>query len=286
MNRIHPLIQLSENDFLRLARLMTGRFGIKLPPDKRILFQSRLQTRLRQLQLESFADYCRYVFDPVNTETELQQMADLVSTNKTDFFREIRHFELLVSRVLPDLCQQGAFAAGQVLRCRSAGCSTGQEAWSVAMTLDDYREKFCPGMDYSILATDISSRVLKTAGEAIYPFRQSDGIPAVYLKKYVLKSKDSTNPRIRIDNRLRTKVTFAFENLMDLQYRNKLKFHLVFIRNTLIYFDRGNQERILKQLLNQMQPGGYLFVGHSESLINLDLPVSHVGASLYQKLNG
>jgi chemotaxis protein methyltransferase CheR len=212
-------------------------------------------------------------------------MADLVSTNKTDFFRETRHFELLVSRVLPDLCRQEAFAAGRVLRCRSAGCSTGQEAWSVAMTLDDYRERCCPDMDYSILGTDISSRVLKTAGEAIYPFRQSAGIPVAYLKKYVLKSKDSTNPRIRIDNRLRAKVTFAFENLMDLQYRNNLKFHLVFIRNTLIYFDRDNQERILKKMLDQMQPGGYLFVGHSESLVNMDLPISHVATGLYQKLN-
>jgi chemotaxis protein methyltransferase CheR len=281
---VYQLIQISEKDFARLGKLLTDRYGIKLPPEKRIMFQSRLQTRLRELELDSFEKYCQYVFNQDNTSSELNKMADYISTNKTEFFRENQHFELLLSTVLPDLCSRKSSAGDFLIRCWSAGCSTGQEAFSLAMTIEEYKRNFCETIDYSIIGSDISGKVLKTARTGIYPFSQSLQIPSAYLKRYVLKSKDAQHPRIRIAKQVRSKVTFTYGNLMNQNYRLNLKFKIIFIRNTMIYFSREDQTRILKQVMDHLETGGYLFVGHSESLINLDLPISLVAPSLYQKL--
>ena len=247
------------------------------------MLQSRLQPRLRELEMDSFEKYCRFVFDPANTAGELEKVVDYISTNKTEFFRENQHFELLSSIVLPDLCSGGLAGGSYMIRCWCAGCSTGQEVFSLAMTLEEYRQSACGSVDYLIFGSDVSSRVLDTARAGIYPFSQSERIPPSYLKKYVLKSKDTQNPRIRMIKPIRSKVTFAYGNLMEQDYRINLNFQIIFIRNTLIYFDRENQKQILKKVLNHLEPGGYLFVGHSESLIYSDLPISLVGSSLYQK---
>lgn len=279
----YQLIQISEENFSRLGQLLTDRYGIKLPADKRIMFQSRLQTRLRELGMDSFEKYCQFAFNPANTSDELKKMVDYISTNKTDFFRENQHFELLSSVVLPDLSNRPLSAGNDMIRCWCAGCSTGQEVFSMAMIIEEYKRDICGTIDYSILGSDISSRVLEVARAGIYPFSQSARIPPSYLKRYVLKSRDTQNPRIRIAKPVRSKVTFAYGNLMDQDYLINLQFQIIFIRNTLIYFDRENQKRILKTVLDHLAPGGYLFVGHSESLINSDLPISLVGSSLYQK---
>ncbi|MEN6457166.1 MAG: protein-glutamate O-methyltransferase CheR [Prolixibacteraceae bacterium] len=279
----YQVIQISEENFLRLAKLLTGRYGIKLPANKRILLQSRLQPRLRELEMDSFEKYCRFVFDPLNTSAELEKMVDYISTNKTSFFRENQHFELLSSVVLPDLCCKRSSGSNAVIRCWCAGCSTGQEAFSLAMTIEEYRYTICGPVDYLIVGSDISSRVLEVARAGIYPFSQSEQIPSSYLKKYVLKSKDTQNPRIRIAKPIRSRITFIHENLMEPDHRINFNFQIIFIRNTLIYFDRDNQKQILKRILGHLDPGGYLFVGLSESLIYSDLPISLAGPSLYQK---
>lgn len=280
---VYQLIQISEEIFLRLAKLLTDRYGIKLPADKRIMLQSRLQPRLRELEMDSFENYCQFVFDPANTCEELKKMVDYISTNKTDFFRENQHFELLSSVVLPDLYHRKAAGGSNRIRCWCAGCSTGQEVFSLAMTIEEYSQSVGRSGGYSIVGSDISSRVLEVARTAIYPFSQSDRIPPHFLKKYVLKSKDTQNPRIRIAKPIRSKVTFVYGNLMDSDDRVNLRFQIIFVRNTLIYFDRENQKQILKKVLDHLEPGGYLFVGHSESLIYSDLPITLVGSSLYQK---
>lgn len=280
---IYQLIQISEEQFNRLARLLTDRYGIKLPADKRIMLQSRLQPRLRELEMDSFEKYCRFVSDPANTVAELEKMIEYVATNKTDFFREDQHFKLLSSVVLPGLSDRESVGYNRHLRCWCAGCSTGQEAFSLAMTIEEYKQTAGGIVDYSVLASDVSSRVLETARTATYPFSQSDRIPLSYLKKYVLKSRDTRNPRIRIAKSIRSKVTFAYGNLMEQDYGINLRFQIIFIRNTLIYFDFRNQKQILKKVIDQLEPGGYLFVGHSESLIYSDLPISLIRSSLYQK---
>ncbi len=279
----YQLIQISEQDYISLSKLLSDKYGIKLPFEKKIMFQSRLQKRLQELKIDSFEEYRRFVFNPANTSDELSKMVDYISTNKTEFFRESQHFDILRSTVLPELCRRQSPGANPVIRCWSAGCSTGQEAFSLAMTMEEYKRNFCDSMDYTILGSDISGKVLETARAAIYPFSQSSGIPSAFLKQYVLKSKDANNLRIKIGKQVRAKVSFIYGNLMDANYRINLKFKIIFIRNTLIYFNPVDQKRVLKQVLEHLESGGYLFVGHSESLVNSDLPVTLVGPSIYQK---
>jgi len=285
LNMVNEIIQISMADFSRLGKMLTGRFGIKLPPEKRILFQSRLQTRLRELKMDSFGKYREFVLNPANTEEELNKMIEYISTNKTEFFREVQHFDVLKSVVLPDLCHRPSPSGDCMIRCWSAGCSTGQEAFSLAMTMEEFKRSYAGIIDYSIDASDVSSRVLGIARAGIYPFSQSEQIPPAYLKSYVLKSKDAQNPRIRIAKSVREKVRFAYGNLMDKHYALNQHFHIIFIRNTLIYFDREDQRLIMGRVLDCLKPGGYLFVGHSESLIHSEWPISIVGPGLYQKLS-
>ncbi|MEL7587681.1 MAG: CheR family methyltransferase [Prolixibacteraceae bacterium] len=277
----YRLLQISEKDFLRLGGLLTERYGIKMPPEKKILFQSRLQKRLLELEMTSFQEYGEFILNPLNTESELTRMVDYLSTNKTDFFREVRHFDLILSTILPELCNSGL--PDYLIRCWSAGCSTGQEAFSLAMTLEEYKLKTGASFDYFILGSDVSARVLEIARSGIYPFSQSALIPHAYLKRYVLKSKDPKNQRIKIAKSIRSKTSFIYGNLMDANYRINHKFRIIFIRNTLIYFGREDQRRILERVLGHLEPKGYLFIGHSESLIDFNLPVSLIGPGIYQK---
>ncbi|MGQ8338489.1 CheR family methyltransferase [Sunxiuqinia sp. A32] len=274
------LIEISERQFAQLAELLTNTIGIKLPPEKRIMFQSRMQSRLNELGFNSFETYASYLLKPENKMTELPAMIDLVSTNKTEFFREKEHFDLLLSTILPDLVSEQK----QFIDCWSAGSSNGQEAFSLAMILEEFKLKNKLLSNYHILGTDVSSRMLKIAKNGIYPFSSSTQIPSEYLKRYVLKSKDVSNPKIKIMKSIQSKIEFRYSNLMDDNYNIQNKFQIIFIRNTLIYFNQKNQFEVLKKVVNKLVPGGFLFIGHSESLINMDLPLKVIWPSVYQKV--
>ncbi len=277
------VIEISDRQFLKLSELVSSKFGIKLPLDKKIMFQSRLQPRLKELGMESFELYCNYVFQRENINQELTPLIDLVSTNKTEFFREKQHFDLIKHKLMPEMFEKVSNVQNQFLRCWSAGCSSGQEAYSLAMTFEDYKltsERF---FDYHILGTDVSESMLDTANSGIYPFQQCELIPEYYRKRYVMKSKDEKNQRIKMMKLIRSKTEFRYSNLMDSDYGITSFFNLIFIRNTLIYFNRENQYKILKRICERLVPGGYLFIGHSESLINLDLPIRVISPSVYQK---
>ena len=280
----YQLIHISENEFNELGRLLTRRYGIKLPSEKRIMFQSRLQGRLRELKINSFEEYAQYVKNPVNINAELGKMIDYISTNKTEFFREKQHFDLMLSRVLPEIYSRQN-QGHQMIRCWSAGCSEGQEAFSMAMTIEEFIQNKQEATDYSIIGSDVSGKVLNVARRGIYPFSQSSFIPSSYLKKYVLKSKDIRVPRIKITSSIRSKVTFNYGNLVDSHYGHWHPFKIIFIRNTLIYFDRKDQIEIIRKVLKCLENSGYLFVGHSESLIDWELPLKLVGPSVYQKMS-
>ena len=274
--------KISENDFLAVGELITRRYGIRMPAEKKIMFQSRLHSRLRELNIESYDEYCQFVLNPQNTERELSAMINFISTNKTEFFRESEHFFLLRSEILPELFGRTMTSQGLV-RCWSAGCSSGQEAFSMAMELEEFKREYKGGVDYNILGTDVSAKVLDVAKKGIYPFSQSTQIPENYLSNYVLKSKDTQKPRIKIIKTIRSKVVFNHGNLMDTEYQFDNTFELIFLRNTLIYFSRKDQMNILRNVLSHLNKGGYLFIGHSESLINFDLPIRTIAPSLYQK---
>jgi chemotaxis protein methyltransferase CheR len=278
------LIEISDELFQKFGKVITENYGIKMSSDKKIMFQSRLQKRLRELKISSFDEYASSFFSDASGSNELKVMADLISTNKTDFFREKEHFQFITDRFLPEYLSRNMVTDNQNLKIWSAGCSSGQEAYSIGITLEEYFRRNKPDISYSILATDISERVLKTAKLAIYPDSAVSEIPLELKHRYFLKSKDQTDPKVRVIKELRNKVQLVYLNLMDSSYQNKTKFDVIFLRNTLIYFEPRTQLEVLEKVISELNLGGYLFIGHSESLINLKLPIQSIAPSVYVKI--
>jgi chemotaxis protein methyltransferase CheR len=279
------LIQLSDDLFLKLGNMITERYGIKMPPEKKIMFQSRLQRRLRELEISSFDEYAKMLLYNDHDARELSILADYISTNKTEFFREKDHFQFISDNILSDYLAKKQTETAPGLKIWSAGCSNGQEAFSIAITTEEFMRQKHIRLSYSILGTDISARMLKMAREAIYPLSSIDEISDDLKHRYFLKSKDQKDQKVRIIKELRDKVTTAYLNLMDTGYHFPEKFDVIFLRNTLIYFSSEVQQKVLMKVLNNLKTGGYLFIGHSESLINMNLPIHSIAPSVYVKTN-
>ena len=275
---LSPPPTLDEREFRRLASFIERELGIRMPDAKRVMLESRLQKRLRLHGYKNYRDYIDYVFSDEGSRTEMINMIDAVTTNKTDFFREADHFEYLKSRILPALLD----GARGPLKFWSAGCSTGEEPYTLAMVLEDYKSSN-PGMDYSIMATDISTRVLDAAARAIYDMDKVKPIPFELKKKYLLRSKDPERAEVRIRPELRTKVRFSRLNFMDDEYPVPKDFNAVFCRNVIIYFDRKTQERILAHICGHIQSGGWLLIGHSETLTGMNLPLRGMAPTVYRR---
>jgi len=271
--------KLSETDFNRLSTFIYSNYGIKMPKAKHIMLQSRLQKRLRELDMSSFKDYVDYVFTREGQDNEVVHMIDVVSTNKTDFFREPVHFEFLQNHILPEYIKEGKYKTFKVW---SAGSSSGEEAYTIAISINEFREKN-GGPDFSIYATDISSRILKSAAEAIYKEQRIESLPLNLKKKYFLKSKDRAVENVRVIPELRKKVTFDRLNFMDNTYPGNEIFDLIFCRNVLIYFDRPTQEEVIGKLCMKLKKGGYFFLGHSESITNMKLPLDQLKPTIFQR---
>ncbi|MBI5493222.1 MAG: protein-glutamate O-methyltransferase [Deltaproteobacteria bacterium] len=255
--------------------------GIKMPDVKKSLLESRLRKRLRALNIDSFKDYCDYLFSPWGMKNELVHAIDMVTTNKTDFFREPYHFDFLSRAALPDLARKGA-GARRPLSVWSAGCSSGEEPYTLAIVLSEFSRRF-PGFDFSITATDISARVLDAARNAIYREERIAPVSMELRKRYFLKSKDRARRLVMASPELRGRVNFKRLNLMDedLGFAN---LDVIFCRNVVIYFDRETQLRLFRKLCGCLGPGGYLFIGHSETMTGLDLKFEKVGQSIYRRV--
>ncbi len=277
------IIQISDTLFLKLGKLITERYGIKMPIEKKIMFQSRLQKRLRELNLISFDEYAGKLFDVNGGAEEFSTLADIISTNKTEFFREMAHFDFLTASVLHHFPGQVPKYRIPQMNIWSAGCSSGQEAYSLAITIEEFNRTSGFNLGYLITATDISTRMLKTANEAIYPMSQVGDISMDLKQKYFLKSKNPDDRKVRLTKEIRDKVRFSYLNLMDDSYGLKVDFNVIFLRNTLIYFEPSVQILILTKVLENLVEGGYLFIGHSESLINMNLPIRSIAPSVYVK---
>jgi len=274
--------KLSQVDFDRLSRFIFDQSGIKLPQVKLIMLQSRLQKRLKDLNMTTFKEYVDYVFSPEGLENEIIHMLDVVSTNKTDFYREPVHFDFLNNVVLPEFYENGKNINS--FNVWSAGCSSGEEPYTIAFTLSEFKEKF-PGFNYNIVATDISTQILNKAKLAVYKEDLVNSVPFFIKKKYLLKSKDRNNKTIRINKELRDKVNFFRFNFMEINYNLPYMFDVIFCRNVLIYFTRETQEQVLTKLCSKLKPGGYLFIGHSESIIGLELPIQQIKPTIYKRIN-
>ena len=267
--------KLSDKEFNTLSKFIYTRYGIKMPPAKRIMLQSRLQKRLRALKIYSFAEYVDFVFSKKGDE-EVVHMMDVVSTNKTDFYREPAHFEYLTKNVLPEYLQNNT----RKLKLWSAGCSSGQEVYTLAIVISEFLESN-PGFDFSIFGTDISTKVLKLAHNAIYKEEAVAMIPLEIKRKYLLKSKDKTKKNIRVNSKLRNKTSYQRLNFMDSNYNINEQFDIIFCRNVLIYFDRETQEQVINKLCRHLKPGGYFFLGHSESITNINVPLTQVKPTIF-----
>ena len=271
--------ELSGKDFDRLSKFIVSEYGIKMPPEKKIMLQSRLQKRLKELNMNNFKDYVDYVFSPSGQSEEVIHMMDVVSTNKTDFFRESAHFDYMLTDALPQLCSQ---LTNRKFNIWSAGCSSGEEPYTIAITLSEFIEKNS-GYDFAITCSDLSTQMLQKAVNGVYTEDRIAEIPMSIKRKYFLRSKNHEEKKVKVHSQLRSKLTFYRQNLLYLPQVNKPEFEIIFCRNVLIYFDRPTQFAILQKLCMQLKTGGYLFLGHSESITGFDLPVEHLKPTVFRK---
>jgi chemotaxis protein methyltransferase CheR len=274
-----PPESLSARNFARLSDFVHEYSGIKMPPAKKTMLEGRLRRRVRDCGLASLDAYCAFLFDRGGLEEEAVHLIDAVTTNKTDFFREPAHFEYLEAHALPALRRDGA----RVIRAWSAACSIGAEPYTLAMVLDTFCEAN-RGWDYAILGTDLCTQVLGQAQRAIYPHAMIEPVPLALRKRHVLLSQAPGRDEVRIAPHLRAKVGFARLNLMDDRYAAPRDLDLIFCRNILIYFDKATQAVVLRRLCSHLRPGGYLFLGHSETIVGVDLPVRTVANTVFQRI--
>jgi chemotaxis protein methyltransferase CheR len=267
-------------DFERLRALIYDESGINLSPDKKTMMEIRIKRRLHSLEIPSFGEYCDRVFAPEGKKTEIVHLIDVITTNKTDFFREAEHFDFLVSRALPDLAARKGIARKSLLW--SAGCSTGEEPYTLAMVLGEYAQEL-PGFRFSVLATDISTAVLAKAAAGIFKADAVGPVPKGLRQKYFMRSRNPEAELFRIVPEVRALVEFRRVNFMDADFGLAESPEIIFCRNVIIYFDRPTQARLLDKLTRQLAPGGYFFAGHSESLQGMDLPLVPVAPAVYRK---
>lgn len=272
---------ISKRDYGRLCSLIYSEAGIRLGQEKQTMLEIRIKRRIKALGMTSYAEYCTFLFAAEGRKAELVPLIDVVTTNKTDFYREAKHFEYLVATALPDLERR---SHGSALRLWSAGCSTGEEPYTLAMVLSEYATA-CPGFRFRILATDISTVVLERAQLGIYGEEELGPVPVGLRRKYFLRSKDPSLRKVRVAPELRRNVEFRRLNFMDADYGIQGTMDVIFCRNVIIYFDHATQEKTLRRLAECLSPGGYLFVGHAETLHTMSLPLQPVAPSLYKRIS-
>ena len=277
--------QLSAADFAKIAALVTQQSGIKLPAGKRSMLEGRVRKRARAAGFPTIAAYCAHLFRSNGIAAELVHLIDAATTNKTDFFREPQHFQQLEMRMLPELLQrrraQSQLRSKPMFKVWSAACSNGAEAYTIAMVLADAamaRRDF----DWSVLGTDISRQILLDARQAVYPSEMIEPVPPAKQSRYVMHGRAGGLPRVRIVPELRRCVRFAALNLMDKAYAVDSDFDVIFLRNVLIYFEKHDQQAVVTRLTHHLRPGGFLLLGHAESVVGSELGLRQVAPATFQ----
>jgi chemotaxis protein methyltransferase CheR len=265
---------LNNSEYEKISRLAYEHFGLDLRNSKQSLVAARLGKMLRELGLKSFQHYYDYVRAD-RSGAALTTMVDHLTTNHTSFFREPRHFEFLRKTIFP------------VLRMRrridiwSAACSSGEEPYSIAMSLLEESPREAAAQ-VRIKASDISTRVLERATRGIYPVDRLEGIPAPLLQRYLLRGQSECAGTFRFKNEVRSMIEFEHRNLMD-AFPEGYFCSVIFCRNIMIYFDKPTQQSLVQRLSQHLEDGGYLFIGHSESLTNIAHNLEYVCPATYRK---
>lgn len=272
--------RLTDEDHRRVARFVERVAGIQLPQHKRQLIETRLRKRLKVNGIQKISDYLDFVFSDLGKQ-EQSALIDVITTNKTDFFREPGHFEYLI-RVIDKHLQQGYYQL-KPLYIWSAACSSGEEPYTLAMLLSEVQQKQVD-FDFRIKATDICSTVLAQAKNAVYRADRIEPIPVNYRKMFLLKSKDPSKNIFRMSPVLRSKVDFGLFNLINDDYPSESQFDMIFCRNVMIYFNEQDRSNVIRQLVSCLTPGGLLFLGHSETIGNQRSNLRAVSPTVYQRV--
>lgn len=264
-------VALKKNEFEWISRFLYERTGIALNDGKQALVMGRLDKRLRKRNLLSYSEYFALLGRP-GYEDETTVAIDLLTTNETYFFREPKHFDFLRNVAFPQYQRQ------KQIRIWSAASSSGEEAYTIAMTLAEYFQ----GNDWEVIGTDISTRMLEKAQRGLYPMLAADKIPKSLLKKYCLKGRDEFEDFFLLDSSIRQRVHFSIANLIE-PLPDLGMFEVIFLRNVMIYFDKDTKKRLVEKITTKLRTGGYFIVSHSESLNGLDSPLKLIAPSIYQK---
>lgn len=273
---------LEQDDFVALADLVHEVCGMHLPKTKSTMLQARLRRRLQALDLQGFNQYLELLRNPVERAVELPRLIEAITTNKTEFFRESAHFDFLVGNGLEMLAEIGA-GQTRTLQAWSSACSTGQEAYTLAMVLANVPRQQLP-RGFQIVASDISEAVLQTARRAIYPEALLGEVPEPYRSKYLLRTRDRSLGVVRIAPELRKLVNIKNINLNDKIKDIGGEMDVIFCRNILIYFDHSKKIDVIKKIINYLRIGGILFLGHADSMSNMELPLQQLLPSVYRRI--
>ncbi|NMM47435.1 CheR family methyltransferase [Marinigracilibium pacificum] len=268
---------ISQEQFDKISAYLQNKYGLYFKQEKRTMFQSRLIKRLNNLKIDSFGEYLDYIFN--KDKDEYTFFLDLVTTHKTSFFREEYQFDFLKEQLsVNDKLNK------KLLKVWSAGCSTGEEVYTLSILLNEYK-KDNPRFDFQILGTDISLLSLKKASQGIYKQNEITDLPPYFLESYFkeINSGDSTVYKFS-NQEIKNKIKLGVLNLNRASYNLKGTFDVIFCRNVIIYFNAETQRKVLSRLLEKLNPGGFLFLGHSETAIGASLPIKSIRPTIYQKL--
>lgn len=280
--KVSASIAMSSETFGLFSEYIQEELGIKMHENKQVMLQARLMKRLRALGIGTYEEYYDYLFSEEGHSLELPFFVHQVTTNKTDFFREPAHFQYMTEQALPLLLKENSYSHRNPLSIWSSACSTGEEPYTLSMVTADFAENY-QQIPFRILATDISPTVLRTASQGIYESQKIDPVPYNLRKKYLLRAKDKRRDVVRVVPELRAKVQFQWINLKSFSYDIDFLMDIIFCRNVIIYFSRTTQEGVINNLCKQLKPGGFLFMGHSETLSGFTLPLVQVATTIYRK---
>jgi chemotaxis protein methyltransferase CheR len=274
-------VAITDREFDLFRRLVHRHAGIALSEHKRQLVQARLAKRLRALGLESFTEYYTLLteHDPHGEETT--RFVNAMTTNKTNFFREPHHFDYLAREWIPAVKDRAVRRGDRSLRIWSAGCSTGEEPYTIAIVLSEGLGSLL-GWDLRILASDIDTEVLERAARGTYTLEQVSAIPPDARARHFLRGRGQHDGLVQARPELRAPIAFRRINFLDDPWPIRARFDVVFCRNVLIYFDRPTQRRILERFVGLLKPDGLLFLGHSESIHGLLDGLVHLGNTIYR----
>ncbi|AAX17385.1 CheR family methyltransferase [Borrelia turicatae] len=273
-------IKINQEEFNRLTKIIYNNFGINLNDKKKLLIESRLSSTIRAKNLSNFTEYINYL-EKQNNQISLIELVDKISTNHTYFFREPNHFEFLEKKLLPKMLKQMAQSREEEIRIWSAGCSSGEEPYTIAMILNEYINNNKIHCKAKILATDISITVLNEAKMGIYSEDRVKTLPNHLKIKYLNKI---TNDKFEVKDILKKMIQFKKLNLMNAIFPFKKKFDLIFCRNVMIYFDEKTRNKLAEKFTQHLKDDSYLLIGHSEAIRD-SKNLEYIMPATYKKIN-